>query len=500
MPSPVSRRLLLSAGLAGLTRKSEAQVTGGFIDQSHLAGHRLRDLAAFESARRTIRKPIVIVGGGMAALCAGWRLTKRGFRDFVILEMEQQAGGNSRWGENEITPYPWAAHYVPVPSRESTLVRELFTDLGLLADGVWDDRYLCHSPQERLYHHGRWQEGLEPETAVTPAMHAQVRRFHEMMAELEHSGEFAVPMESGRRRRADLDRITMADWLRDNRFDAEPLLWMVNYSCRDDYGSGIGETSAWAGIHYHAARGQRDDKGPLTWPEGNGWIARRLLERIRDQVRTGVMVHRIERRGTGWRVLAGDTEYLAAAVIFAAPPFLAPYLIEGAAPVRAQYSPWLTANLTLDRWPEERGIPPAWDNVLYNSPSLGYVVATHQSLKTHIPRTVWTYYWPLSGMAPSAARQLLLDKDWGYWKEAILTDLERAHQDIRECVSRIDILRLGHGMIRPSPGYIFSRERERLTRGVNGLWYAHSAVSGLSIFEEAQHRGVTAAEAALARA
>ena len=43
-------------------------------------------------------------------------LSKRGFRDFVLLEMEPQAGGNSRWGENEIPRIPWAAHYVPVPA------------------------------------------------------------------------------------------------------------------------------------------------------------------------------------------------------------------------------------------------------------------------------------------------------------------------------------------------------------------------------------------------
>ena len=54
-------------------------------------------------------------------------------------------------------------------------------------------------------------------------------------------------------------------------------------------------------------------------------------------------------------MLTEETEYLAEAVTFAAPTFLAPYLIEGAGPVRDfVYSPWLTANLTLDRWPGER--------------------------------------------------------------------------------------------------------------------------------------------------
>ena len=39
-----------------------------------------------------------------------------------------------------------------------------------------------------------------------------------------------------------------------------------------------------------------------------------------------------------------------------------------------QYSPWVTANLTLDRLPKERGLDLAWDNVMYDSHSLGYVV------------------------------------------------------------------------------------------------------------------------------
>ena len=76
--------------------------------------------------------------------------------------MAAQAGGNARWGENEISAYPWAAHYVPIPNRKSALVRELFEELGLLHEGKLDERHLCFSPQERLFLHGRWQEDLEP--------------------------------------------------------------------------------------------------------------------------------------------------------------------------------------------------------------------------------------------------------------------------------------------------------------------------------------------------
>ena len=128
------------------------------------------------------------------------------------------------------------------------------------------------------------------------------------------------------------------------------------------------------------------------------------------------------------------------------------------------YSPWLTANLTLDRWPRERGLEPAWDNVLYDSPALGYVVATHQTVRSRVDRTVWTYYWALAEGTPAENRKLLLERDWAYWKEAILNDLSRAHPDIRACVSRIDIMRIGHAMARPTPGFLKSPQRQRSRR------------------------------------
>jgi hypothetical protein len=283
-----------------------------------------------------------------------------------------------------------------------------------------------------------------------------------------------------------LDRSSMADWLANERLDSPSLRWYVNYACRDDYGALAKDTSAWAGIHYFASR-DPEEKGPLTWPEGNGWIAQRLTEKLRRYIRTGAPVYRIAR---DLHVFTEDTEYIAEKIIFAAPTFLAHYIIEDA-PVAAgfEYSPWLTANLTLDRLPDQKGAEPAWDNVIYDSPALGYVNATHMSLATHTERTVWTFYWSLAEYTPHDARALLLAKDWNYWKEAILNDLARAHPDIRQCVSHIDIMRLGHAMIRPKPGFIFSTERQRWLSPHRGIHYANSDLSGFSIFEEAQYRG-----------
>jgi hypothetical protein len=200
-------------------------------------------------------------------------------------------------------------------------------------------------------------------------------------------------------------------------------------------------------------------------------------------------------------VLAGDgTEWRCDAVIWAAPTFLARHVVEGAPAVAWRYAPWMVSNLTLDQRPERAPdeAEEAWDNVIADSPALGYVVATHQALRVAPePRTVWTHYWALADEPPVAARRRLLAADWRACAEAVLADLERAHPDIRSRVSRVDVLRYGHAMPRPEPGFLAAhRPWWDAPRDTRVLW-ANSDVSGLSLFEEAQYRGVRAAEQAM---
>jgi phytoene dehydrogenase-like protein len=497
-----TRRQFCSAALIGIPAKAGRSITGRIVDTSVEQGHRLRDGARFAAPRETVKIPVVIVGGGISGLSAAWQFDRRGFHDFVLLEMEPEAGGNARWGENEASAYPWAAHYLPVPGKNSKLIRELCEEIGLLdKDGQWAERHLCHSPQERLFLHGRWQEGLEPRIGLTPKEEAEFARLETRMKEMHASGYFTIPSEDGVRRAREseraLDRISMQEWLRREGYFSPRLQWLMDYSCRDDYGASSADTSAWAGIHYFASR-EPDDKGPLTWPEGNGWILKRLLARLGGYVRPNSMVFRIAQQGLGWQVFTETTRYDAGAVVFAAPTFLSAHLVDPPPPKwPLDSSPWLTANLTLDRWPAEKGAEPAWDNVIYDSPTLGYVVATHQTIRMRQVPTVWTFYWALSQGKPADQRRLLLGGDWQYWKEKILTDLERAHPDIRECVRSIDIMRLGHAMVRPSPGAIFHPERIRMAAATGSLVYAHTDLSALSLFEEAQYRGVTAADRVL---
>ena len=453
-------------------------------------GHRIRDAGAWPTPSRVVHTPIVIVGAGIAGLSAGWRLQKRGHDDFVILELGADAGGNARWGQNEVSAYPWAAHYVPVPGPRATLVRELFTDLGLLHNGVWEERALCFAPKERLFINGEWRPGLESVIGMTGRDRAEFKRFDDEIVAARATGQFTIPMTLGAPATSPLDTISVAQWLAANGYTSPALRWYLDYACRDDFGASASVTSAWAGLHYFASR-EPEDPGPLTWPEGNGWIARALIARLGAHLRRSSPVYRIE---PGYRVLTPDVEYRTDAVIFAAPSFLAPHLMDGVHGA-FEYSPWLVANITLDRWPKENGVGPAWDNVLFDSPALGYVVATHQDLRTTVERTVWTYYRSFAEYTPAAARGVLATRTWGAWTEAIFADLERAHPNLRDCVSRIDIMRHAHAMVRPTVGFLSAAR----PAGAPRLAFANSDLSGMSLFEEAQYRGVAAADAIIAQ-
>jgi hypothetical protein len=206
------------------------------------------------------------------------------------------------------------------------------------------------------------------------------------------------------------------------------------------------------------------------------------------------MVFRVERAGTRWQVFTEGRRYEAECVIWAAPTWLASWVVDPPPPRwPMDTAPWLVSNLTLERWPRDKGYPPCWDNVIYKSPSLGYVIATHQNVARHQDRTVWTHYWALADGRGADQRRILLGGDWNYWSEKVLTDLERAHPDIRQCVSRIDIFRIAHAMPRPAAGLIFDERRLARLRPKDGFAYANCDLSALSLFEEAQYRGVEAA-------
>lgn len=500
--------LVLAPALVGLTSKTDRAIAGGFVDDDSVVGHQLRDGASFTGAREQRKTSVAIVGGGIGGLSAGWRLDKLGVRDWLLLELGNDVGGNARGGQNDVSKFPWGAHYVPVPGKNAVHVRELFRELGLLdANGNWDERTLCHSPQERLWQHGRWHEGLEPVDGLPRVERDQFARFDALINEWRATNAFQVPtgdvkfhqLSSALQQRLRvLDSQSADSWMKAQGFSSRALRWWMEYGTRDDYGASLQQASAWSAVHYFAAR-DAEEQGPLTWPEGNHWIVKQLAARAGARVVTGAPAYRVERLGTKWLVRTPKIDVTCDVVIWAAPLFVMPRVVANVhLPVTTEYAPWVVANVTLDHWPAERGAAPSWDNVIYDSASLGYVVATHQQLGETGPRTVWTWYHAVVDRSSVEGRKWLMDTPWTWWRDYILTDLSRAHSDIRDVVSRIDVRRWGHAMARPVPGALSRVEALNSWKPAPRLFVAHSDLSNLSLFEEAQWHGVRAADSAAA--
>ncbi len=488
-------------------------IEGEIVGASAEIGHRLRngDLPEPTEVREV---PLLIAGGGIAGLSAGWKLARSGFVDFEILELEAQPGGNSRWGENSVSAYPWGAHYLPQPTRESSAVRELLEEMGLIVgydeagQPTYDPRHLCHSPQERLFTDAGWQSGISLASIGGPEDASDIAAFESQLSIFRAARgadgrkAFALPvaLSSSDPRFRDLDQQSMGTFMDRAGWRSERLRWYVDYCCRDDYGLTLDTTSAWAGWHYFCARDEHAEV--LTWPEGNGRLVRHLAESLGPQLRTGQLVYRVHAAADRPQEVEVDVfdprtqvavRYRTQRLIFAMPRFLAPHLIRGYGAERVAeftYSPWLVANLTVEKLPDEA----AWDNVLYHSRSLGYVVATHQNLRRAAGPSVLTYYLPFTDRDPNLARRELLATPWRDWTARILADLSQAHPGIETLVRRVDIMLWGHAMIRPTPGFIFSEARRRSSEPFGAVTFAHSDMSGLSLFEEAQYRGVVAAE------
>ena len=511
-------------------------------------GHALRDLLAqgpLPAPTLVRRAQVIIAGGGVAGLAAARSLRLAGVHDFALLELEDTPGGNSRAGAVNGVACPLGAHYLPVPGEHAPEVQDLLEELGLRqrVAGRWqyDERHLCHSPQERLYFEREWQEGLLPVQGVGEATLEQYRRFSQAVGAASRAARFTMPQFAALDTKTGLaaahqalDAMTFEAWLQQQGLDDAHLRWYLDYCCRDDYGAGIARVSAWAGLHYFASRhgfhapGEavaEDREGVLTWPEGNGWLTQQLAAPLKaqGQLQTGTSVLRIAETRRGVEVDAfnhhsGNVErWQAPRCVVALPVFVAARVVQNPpaflaqAAQRLQWAPWAVTNIHLNAPLADRpGAAPAWDNVIYgdsNPGGLGYVDASHQKLDPRPGPTVLTYYQALGDVAD--ARQQLATQGAEHWGRAALAALAGPHPDVLQRATRVQVTRYGHAMSIPVPGVqtflsqiglqappgkrklLLNGERLRAlpTPATARLAFAHSDWSGYSVFEEAFTRG-----------
>ncbi|MBV1775410.1 NAD(P)-binding protein [Burkholderiaceae bacterium DAT-1] len=489
------------------------------------AGHQLRNGMQPPAPIQTHRCDVAIIGSGAAGLFAGWRLAKSGLTDVVILN-GPEPDGNAAGGAFGDYRYPTGAHYLPLPSAESTHVRELLADMGVIEGDpfttrpVYDERVLVHAPDERLWVDGQWQSGLMPHLGQDATALAEQARF---LAEVAHLRSkrgsdgrkvFCIPLALSSTDPAytRLDQMSFAVWLDTRGYRSAGLRWYLDYCCRDDYGSDLAHTSAWAGLHYfcsrHGQAANAEDGAVLTWPDGLSPLIRHMRSRIgtarqwpgmawrvQDSAQ-GVSVDFLDDRGQSQRLIARK-------VILAVPLHVALHLYPQMAdigftrdhlPPRA---PWLVGNFLIDQFPYEPiDMPLAWDNVVYGSHSLGYVVSTHQMiLQGKPPMSVFTAYHAFADADPLATRRWLEHAPDDALFDVISDDLHTVYGwRFRQNLTKAELTVRAHAMASPSPGFLANTGLHALRNHDGAVLFAHSDLSGLSLFEEASWWGEQAAQ------
>lgn len=519
--------ICISAVIGGFSfLKFRHRISGKIIGPDREIGHRIREnlkheLGSNKNRNVSEKVKVLILGSGISGLSSGYYLHKSGFADFKILELEKEAGGNSRSGKNSIGAFPWGAHYLPQPGEEAVLVRKFLEESKVIVGRdnrgkpVYDERYLCFDPEERIFYQGRWNEGLFPGGNTESNAGLEERKFKEWIRKWrikrgsDGKKAFTIPIDLSSQdpEILKLDRINFFEYIKEQGFRTKELFWFLDYSVRDDFGGSIDTISAWIGLHYFCSR-PVDENGEdltlLTWPQGNGFLVDKLRTPISSKIQTGTLVEKVlpsdskESRFTV-QVYSIETKEQKVihcdSIVYALPSFTRKYILGEKSDVTKglTYSPWLVANLSVDRIPTGKGIPPCWDNVIYQSPSLGYIVSTHQDLRAGREESVLTYYRAFGEKDTVSIRKKMMRTSWSEWKDSILFDLKKAHPDIEKRIQNIDVMTYAHAMIRPVPGLIWGGQREALAISYPNLHFAHSDLSGISIFEEALIRGNHAA-------
>jgi len=501
------------------------RINGSLRGPNAKAGHMLRDKTPMPEPTAGSEVDILIIGGGISGLSAGRWLKKQGYNNFKLLELEDHAGGNSWFGNNHISQYPLGAHYIPIVNNGDTLLIDFLKEKDVITHfdekglPFYNEYYLCFDPQERLLINGQWQEGIVPDFGVPNADREQIIRFFAMTEKMKNArgndGKWAfdIPVDNSS---ADdeyrkLDKLSFTDYLKDNGYNSTYLLWYLNYCCKDDFGSLAKDISAWAGLHYFASRrgkaGNTEPNSVITWPEGNGWLMKQLRDDISDHILTSQMAYEVMMVDGGVHVKVTDTRsnqtrlIKAKKVIMASPQFVNQRILkdikrDGVDYAAMHYSPWFIANISINGLPTpEKGMVLCWDNVAYGTPSVGYVNANQQDTRIIETQKVLTWYLPLCDKEPRLSRLAAYTRSNEQWTDIVMDEMEQMHPGISNHVESIDMWLWGHGMIRPSTGYVWGDVRKNAKSPIDHkIFFAHTDLSGISIFEEGFHHGIRAAE------
>ncbi len=543
--------LIVLAGSSGLIFKTikifqnSKKAKLKYLGQDSAFLHKIRESFDYSKVEvNTNYYDCIVLGGGISGLSSIYHLEKNTREKnksgnylpakYLLLEAQNDIGGNSQSGsfkngENEISKYPYGAHYLPIPSTELSELNNFLLKSNIsyfdpeLNQTLYNPEYLIHSPETKLLYLGRWHDGLIPFESLNQEELLEIAKFNEIIHKFrirvgsDNKNAFSIPISNSSRDEdlLELDKISFKDFLESQQLNSKFLHWFVNYATKDDYGCEYNETSAWAGIHYFASRPQDESSSTnkhqpdlLTWPEGNGFLVKKFKEQINSEVRCNCLILQVAPTDDGnylvYYLDRGKNKIIALktkSIISSLPHFINKRIFSSSLfsnnkslpNLETDYTPWLVANLNIETLPAKyKNIP--WDSISFYSDSLGFVRADHQNLTPKNTGAVLSYYLPYSKNKSNQIRHDLSETSLEKLGDTVIKELSKFYPGLENEVSQIDFWIWGHAMNKPKPGNMRQAVLNDVNSVSNSLYLAHTDYSGISVFEEAFYQGVRAAE------
>lgn len=429
---------------------------------------------------------IVIVGGGLAGLCAAYLL--REHRP-LLLEHNSRFGGNSQGEVWRDLPYSLGGAYCIEPDEP---LASLYKELGL-------DQVVRITPgppnSDPVEFNGKLIENFWYGAGQTPEVAAQFVAFADLVNQYaDNYPDIPLTGKNDQYVRA-LDRVTLKQDVEDHIGPVPPILEaLIQHYCWSSFGGGWQELSAAAGWNFLAA----EQFGQWVFPGGTAQIAQRLWAGVRaasghQSLRTEHVALDVRPLGNDYSVTFGMTDgsvraVRARRVVMACPKFVCkammhPLLEQDPGRLGAiegmDYRAYVVANVLLNR-----GVPDTFYDAFFLEDGQTSGETIPEWREWHRPldavsagwtlggtseRAVLTLYWPLPF---GTARGLLLgDQPFPHFAERLLAHIDpilAAVQARRSDIEQVRLTRWGHALPLAAPNFIADGHAERVRAPIDG--------------------------------
>jgi len=467
-------------------RLADVELPEAFTEFDHFhITHALRDGRRFDIPSPSLRKDVVIVGGGISGLTA---LKNLADFDALLVEKESDVGGNSRRKQTGGIRYPLGAILSQGPIAPFT---DYFDELAIPFEQVRGEHMRYHVQGRTVVN--PLEEGWR-DLPFSEAQRASFGRLSDDLVALCHAKDgIFFPRTDNQPGIKHLDRLTFKQYLAEKNYGpaAEQFMKLILSSRLGESGDGV---SAWIALYILSTLKQP----AFTLPGGHGLISERLRERClqnrADSIMTGFTVIRIENK-PGDKVwvtgVAADGELQtieASLVVMAAPKVYAKHVVQGLAEDRPGlynrfgYNAYLMAQVDLDR-----PVASSFETVSAEHFSRFTVAADWLDSNRSSDANHLTVYVPYPGVT---GRMQLYGESAPRLAETIIQDLHGLLPKSRGAIRSIYLHRWGHPMVSCAPG--MDQLCEEAKQPFGRVAFAHSDSFGISGLYSAVWSGMEA--------